>query len=298
MAFKKELNRKDIIHDVNHSLLHQIEYCPLDNLLDLLVDKKEEECFRIIKTSVQFYSKFKFFYQVLVNEIDPMQKDYLLFRYAVFNGSIEVLHFLLQNGFNVTECLDFALKSAVNVECRNLEISLSLIKTLLELGVDVTKNDNYAICACAKYFDLEIFKLLESYGADISARSNCPIKLASHKGDSNIVYYLVESGVDFKQDNNYVLRKCSTRRNINLLTLLLKSGADIRSLSTDEILKIINYSDIETIKLFIQYGLDFSNIKQSDVVVGNTEYKNKINEKFDLLTAHNIDPLVFTFAFL
>lgn len=286
-------------HNLDFKLAKQITKCSNEALLELVLDKSEKEAFNVVKNSVRIFSKFKFLYDHLVEKFELTQNNYALFKCAFLNGNKNVIEFLLQNNYNVPECLDFALGSIVLLECVSRDLN-GLLELILEFGVDVTKNDNCAICTITEAYDkdLVLFKLLEKNGADITARSNYPIKKAAALGNTELVWYLIKQGVDFRTDSDYVLRKCSFYGNYELVEFLLKAGADTKTFTKKNIVTLIKSAKFEIIKLLLDYGLDLTVIKESDIVFENNlrknnSFKNQIIEKYNLLVGkNNMDPLI------
>ena len=66
-----------------------------------------------------------------------------------------------------------------------------VVKLLIENGADVTDQDNLAIKQASKYGYLEMAKLLILHRADITTEDNLPIKLASEFGHFSIVELLI-----------------------------------------------------------------------------------------------------------
>lgn len=110
--FKSEFVRYENLYMTRDMPFEKIKES--NNLLELLVNENETVKFRIIICSISSFSKFEILYNVLINEIDLTQNNYLLFKCAVLFGNIKIIEFLLQDGFNSTDCLDFALKAICN----------------------------------------------------------------------------------------------------------------------------------------------------------------------------------------
>lgn len=291
----------------------QIKNFDSDNILELLINKNESEIFSIIKYFVVDFDKFKILFNAFFSQIDLMQSDYYLFKLAVLKGSEKSVKFLLQNGCNTPELLDFALAIVVNcqVESRynvkgNHMNSIKILKYLLNYNVDVTKNNNYAICATAKnYSDLVIFKLLENNGADITARFNYPIRIAAVKRNINLVCHLIESGVDFRTHNDYVFKQLCinphfvNNENYPVIEFLLKSGADANSFTKLELISLMKFSSIELITLLLENNLQPSNLTPHDIIsnfdtISESDSKNRIVKKYNLLVDnYDMNPLVF-----
>lgn len=285
MDFYFELNPKYFKILVNNDLTQYISLQikiiehSTDNLLELLDDKSPSEKLYILSQSMCDISRFKILHENLVNEINNHEYIYHLFVFAVKNCYHEIVQYLLENNYNTTEYLDLILKIIVDDQRAN-ESNIILLKTIIAYGVDVTKNNNYAICAVSNLHsqNLTMFKLLQDNGADISARSNYPIRKAAEIGELDLVWHLIRSGADFRTLNDYVLRKCCTNNNIDLVNFLLENGADIKNFIAEDIIFLINFCTVETLDLLFKYNLDLAN--RSLFKFQNTPNKNKIMEKY------------------
>lgn len=291
---------------MNNLLFEKVKNCKIDDLLELLVNEKETVKFDILVYSIIDFDKFEILYNVLLNEIDLTQNSFFLFKSAVLNSNLKVVSFLLQNGFNVEECLDMALKEIVTLTSVGID-TIPILQLLLDYNVDVTKNDNFAICAVSKkYPGLYIFKLLESHGADISAQSNCPLKNAVNRGNIDLIWYLIKSGIDYRTENDYVLRCCCFYNNYDLVYFLINSGANVESFTTLNKIFLIMNTDIKIIRLLLENGLQINNLKTSDIEITKFSFlyrendlKNSIMEKYKLLVDnYGMDPLIFTLIHL
>ena len=77
-------------------------------------------------------------------------------------SNIQVLERLIKKGLNIHKNNNYALRWAA---CKGFT---QLIKILSENGADVCVNNNYAICQVAHQGNTEAVKILVKYGADIN----------------------------------------------------------------------------------------------------------------------------------
>lgn len=293
--FKKKTSRYEIENSFRISPNSGGNNLAIDELLELVLIANEKDKFNLLISCAEDIYKFEVVYKVLFNEINLLQNDYFLFKYIFFTN-IKAVPFLLQNGFNFPECLDFALKEICNeYYFRNTEL-LTILELLIDNGVDVTKNDNYAICAAIDTNDKKftLFKFLEKNGADITARFNYPIKQAACDGKTDLVWHMLKSGVDFTECYDYVLSRCCIRRDYELVKFLLENGADAKNFSINDICVILKNSDLEMLKLLFEYGMNLSEIKESDIIFDNIHInfnKEKEIKKYNFLVS-NADPLI------
>ena len=82
---------------------------------------------------------------------------------------------------------------------------LELVKYLVELGADITAQDNYALREASYEGHLPVVKYLVEHGADISANDNQAVIYASENGHLPVVQYLVENDADVTAEDNYAI---------------------------------------------------------------------------------------------
>jgi hypothetical protein len=100
------------------------------------------------------------------------------------------------------------------------EITLDVIKELVEEGADPTTDNNYPIGWMASKGNLEIVKYLMSVGCDPTVNDNHTIKFAAYNGHLETVKYLVSVGCDPTADNNFALRWAAVEGHLDVVAYL------------------------------------------------------------------------------
>lgn len=281
--------------DYNTDLQTKIKLFSTNSLLALLDDKCADEKFYILLHSMCDLTKFEVLHTNLSTEFSLIEHYKHLFAHAIGRKHSDIVLFLLEK-YNTAEYLDFILKLIINSQRIN-ESNITILKKIITYGVDVTKNNNYAICAvsCMEDDSLEMFKLLQENGADITARSNYPIRRASNLGNLELIWHLIKSGADFRINNDYVLRNCFRYEDHNLIRFLIENGADVNNFTANDTISFIKYCEPDTIKLLLDYGLNLV-IRNSGTFV-STPAQNTVIDKYNLLVDEcGMDPLDFVLS--
>ena len=104
---------------------------------------------------------------------------------------------------------------------------VSTWKWMVDNGVDITVDSNYAIQWVSKKGYLEVVKYLVSIGADITADVNCAVRWASEYGHLETVKYLVSQGADVTALGNFAVRWASMEGHLETVKYLVSQGADV-----------------------------------------------------------------------
>ena len=107
---------------------------------------------------------------------------------------------------------------------------LEIVKYLVNRGMDITITDNIAVRWAAEHGHLDIVKYLIAQGADIHARDEEPLRWAAARGHLETVKYLVEQGADIHAQKDKALRYAVYYDgNLEVIKYLVESGADIHA---------------------------------------------------------------------
>jgi len=153
---------------------------------------------------VKFYLKHK-------KDISPF------IRSASYNGHINVVKFILDNGGDIHYEEDIGLEMA----CENGE--LEMVKFLVLHGADKSKGFKTAIT----YGRYDIVKFFVEKGVDINLDDGYAIRVACYQNYRSMIYYLVEKGADIHSQNNYPVRIACSEGYLDLIKYLIEHGADI-----------------------------------------------------------------------
>jgi ankyrin repeat protein len=117
---------------------------------------------------------------------------------AAANGHFKVVKYLIEEK-NVIPT-EIALTRAI------LFGRTDIVRYLIERGVDIHTENDYALRWAAKNGDLELVKFLMNFGANIHAENDFALLWAVENGHFDIVRYLVEHGADIYTYNKKALQ--------------------------------------------------------------------------------------------
>jgi len=143
--------------------------------------------------------------------------DYM-FIDASINGRLEDVRTLLDRGVDIHYNDDFAFRWA---SCRG---HLEVVRLLLDRGADIHADDDGALYSASETGHLEVVRLLLDRGADIHAVDDYALSVASYNGHLEVVRLLLNRGATI---NDEALLLSFYNNNINLVELLLNNGAII-----------------------------------------------------------------------
>ena len=108
---------------------------------------------------------------------------------------------------------------------------LDVVKLLINLGADISIDNNDAIITASRQGRLSMVELLIELGADVHAQNNLAIIEASASGRGNLsmVKLLIENGADVHAQNNQSIIWASCNDHLSVVKLLINSGADIHA---------------------------------------------------------------------
>ncbi|AVL94523.1 ankyrin repeat protein [Moumouvirus australiensis] len=140
-------------------------------------------------------------------DLNPKEKFYLLVILIRNGGYTHLLDKILHEHTDIN--INDENNLLLNVACRKNNINI--VKNLIELGVDVTFNNNLAIKIASKYCNydnIDIMKLLINNGANVHVDDDYVLCCASH--NPLLFKYLIDLGCEynFSARNDYCLRQC------------------------------------------------------------------------------------------
>ena len=163
----------------------------------------------------------------LLKKIFDLDKNFKLnqkkaFDWAVENNDVELVNLLIQVGADVTADDNYAIRSASESRYCTTE----MVKLLIQAGADVTADDNYAIRRASEYGRTEIVKLLIQAGAEVTARDNYAIRYAAANGHAEVVKLLIQAGADVTTNDNEAIINAFYYGHTEVVKLLKEAGAD------------------------------------------------------------------------
>lgn len=200
-------------------------------------------------------------------DVDLEMDSNVFFKYAVCNGSIDIVRFLIESGVDITFDNNYAIKASVFFP--------NILQYLIDQGANFHVNDEFPL-RYAVYSD-KIFSviLLVENGADIYAKDNDVIKIAVEKQSLDIIKYFIECGMNVSIENDLIFKKLW---NISYMReYLLELGANPNRLDSNDYWNIlVNDNAIEIIQLLIKYGLDM-NLVNSKISISNSPKTELVN---------------------
>ncbi|AKI80335.1 putative ankyrin repeat protein [Acanthamoeba polyphaga mimivirus] len=232
------------------------------------------------------------FYQIIKYHNDIFRDNYKLIRYILYvayqnnykDCSIlyEMIKYLIDYGLDITFNNNFAIKLASL--CHE-----NILKLVIDNGGDVHVDNEFPICLAANHGRLSCVKLLVDYGVDPFCHDNIVMKLASLEYYNDIIKYMISIGADINSGNNFVL--CNAIKNIDdkMIKTAINAGANINDINPNDIICLIKYQCPTTIDILVKYGLDISTVN----------FCSKIRpdrKKFvDKLISQGVDPTIIAY---
>ena len=121
---------------------------------------------------------------MIKERIDVHTNDEWALKWAVINGHLEVVKYLVENGANIHADNELALKWAAN------NGHLEVVKYLVENGADIHVDNEWALRWAANNGHLDVVKYLVENGADIHVDIDYALRWAVINGNLDIVRYL------------------------------------------------------------------------------------------------------------
>lgn len=176
------------------------------------------------------------------------EENYLL-PIASKNGDIEMMQFLIDNGFDV----NFDNNQSLIMGC--IEGHFEVVKFLVENGADIHARNDESICYACYSGNPEIVKYLLNKGVNIKkydALTEC-----CFEGHFEIVKILVNYGLNIHIDNEKPLNSAVCGLNYDIVEYLLSNGAEIKKYILENSIDIKNYY---ITKLLVKYGANLSEL--------------------------------------
>lgn len=139
-------------------------------------------------------------------------------------GNLEMVSYFLGKGANPR----FNNSNSIGVACEHYSSNIygDIIKTLIDHGADIEKNNGYAITTAAIKGNLELVKFLITRGANFHVKNENPLGWAAKNGHIKIVEYLLKKGA-IAEANNLVLQESIINGHTEIVKILLQYGAQV-----------------------------------------------------------------------
>ena len=100
----------------------------------------------------------------------------------------------------------------------------------------------------AKHGHLEIVKYLVEHGVDIHTQTDYALRFATEKGHLGIVKYLIENGADIHANNDFALRWAAFDGYLEIVKYLVEHGADIHAANDSALKGAAEYGHTEVVE--------------------------------------------------
>ncbi|BCS82771.1 putative ankyrin repeat protein [Cotonvirus japonicus] len=202
-----------------------------------------------------FFTNKKFF-----GLINCYKFDSNVIKFAIKQGNLDIIKYILKLKHKKDTLIDNKRFTAIGLQkCLNLSCEfghLEVAKFLVENGVDIQADNNYAVQLASQSGHLEIVRFLVSQGANIQSNDNCAVKWASQSGHLEVVKFLVSQGANIQAGNNHAVRWASYYGRLEVVRFLVEKGADILANDNWAIQWASFNGHIEMVKFLVEKGAD------------------------------------------
>ena len=206
----------------------------LNNQLDVVQSLSQSD----IKPKLYMagYSGYLCMVEYLFDKYQFSQDDLnLALQMAMTRKHYDIQKFLIKNGADIHLNNDAILRYAVS------DGNLSFVKYLVDLGINNINSLSDAITSAAEKGYLEIVEYLVKQGGNPLLYGGISLLLAAQNGYLEIVKYLVDLGIEIDDE---VLNAAVALKRERVVAYLIEKGARVNDRSL-EIVKREGYSDIE-----------------------------------------------------
>ncbi|AAV50395.1 ankyrin repeat protein [Niemeyer virus] len=226
-------------------------------------------------------------------ELPDTQKKQLCGRFLLENRKdniVFIIENITHNNKNILNIILLALIEELEVDNEFDDLFILMIN----LGLDVTYNDNEAIVHASFFCKLSIITKLIEYGADIHVKNDLPLRLSVQKFE--VFKFFVENGADIHVNNDYCIRAAAYLSNYDVMKYLIEFGCD-PNIDNGYLLKTIVNSENVFGKMFVAsmtQCLDYLfGLGVKADCLGIFELKNCIKKQnfllLDVLTMNGVD---------
>ncbi|PWA00911.1 hypothetical protein BB558_003021, partial [Smittium angustum] len=189
------------------------------------------------------------------NGTDIYENNDIALKKASENGYLNVVEYLVENGADIHADQDWALGMASKSE------HLDVVKYLVQKGANIQARENFALGIAFRNRHFDIVKYLVENGADFEAESHWSQIFREKNKYHDIVNYLVERGLDYYEFHNLhkrrtILEYTSEIGNLGAVKFLVENGADVHT-SNDRALRYASiYGHSNVVKYLVENGAD------------------------------------------
>ena len=251
----------------------------------LFYEQSEVKQIDMIMTTIALNKMDDFYYILsLVKNINIniRTSNDIFLRIAIRNQSCDMIKYLLEQGLDVCAEDNFAIKCA----CMYMNSSkIDYIRLLIDHGADYRINNDFPICCAAYGSRWDTIKLLVELGCDINAGDGYIIEKIIFAKKHKMLRYAANVGGDLT--NNKFINAAIFANSHKCLKMLMDCGADVSTVSRNAMVTIIKNGHSKIIQLLINAGLDFSLVNGYKT----TKKSQKTTRNLALLTEAGVDPV-------
>lgn len=142
-------------------------------------------------------------------------------------------------------------RMAIDTQC------YEAIDTLINAGIDVRQDDNYAIIKAADVGNIEILNLLITRGAVVDTDDNLPLIKAAENGHNEVIELLCEYGANPKGRNHKAIVGAARNGHSKTVELLHKLDVDFRVGNDLPLMLAARHKQLETVEMLISFGAPY-----------------------------------------
>lgn len=219
---------------------------------------------------------------LLMEDIDIRFSNDSFLRIAIRNKAGKMIKYLLEQGLDVCAEDNFAIKCA----CMYMNSSMiNYVRLLIDYGADFRTDNDFPICCAAYGCRWDTIKLLVDLGCDINANDGYVIGKIIFAKRHKMLQYAADIGGDLT--NSKFVKAAVFVKSHKCLKILMDCGADVSTISPDDMITVIKSGHSKIIELLINAGVNFSLVNKYQT----TKKSQKTTKNLVLLTGAGVDPV-------
>ena len=134
--------------------------------------------------------------------------------------------------------------------------NVETFKYLMECGVDIRANNDFALRWCAKKGYLDVIKFLVENNANIHADDDDALHLSAEHGHLSVIKYLVGVGAKIHAKNDYALHISAKYGYLDIVKFLVDNGANVHANNNDAFEQSVDFGHLSVVKYLVECGAD------------------------------------------
>lgn len=252
------LNKADPSVDIGEALIGPAEYGYLD-MINYLVSLGVNPAIRkneILETASRYGHLKIVEYAINLGANIKSDNNYALQIAMEYNHLEIVKYLLLTLNLNLNKCKQLNIVKIDSLLFAVENGNLEFIKYLISKGVNIRTDNDYALCCAAEYGNLKIVEFLIKKGSSSRSKGNRALQYAVEYNRFEVVRYLLSLYfIDYNQALSWSIKK----NYFEVVKYLVKIGANLNSIS-NKTLKYINNKCYTKIKIYLaEKGIHIKN---------------------------------------